>query len=117
MVAKVSYRQDALDLSWQEWARCRGMDTDIFFEPEHGDKIFLEIDGRGSEESVPEHRSRHWLADYRRKKARSICAECDVRTECAMYALVTRQRYGMFGGLTAKERKAILRKQRPQRVA
>lgn len=118
MAAKLAHQQQvAMDLSWRESARCRGMDTDIFFEPERGDKIFMEIDLWDSEDSLPEQHSRQWLADYRRRKARSICRECEVRTECAVYALITKQRYGMFGGLTAKERKVILRNRRPHRVA
>ena len=41
--------------------------------------------------------------------AKSICGNCRHRTECAEWG-ITRERYGMWGGLTASQRKYIRRK-------
>jgi WhiB family redox-sensing transcriptional regulator len=40
--------------------------------------------------------------------ARSICARCEVRPECLEWALVTDERFGVWGGLTYRERMALL---------
>lgn len=39
--------------------------------------------------------------------ARSICRRCIVRTDCLMYALETEPPYGVWGGLTTAERRAV----------
>jgi WhiB family transcriptional regulator, redox-sensing transcriptional regulator len=36
--------------------------------------------------------------------AKSICYGCPVREECLIYAIVTGQRYGIWGGMTPRER-------------
>jgi WhiB family redox-sensing transcriptional regulator len=48
--------------------------------------------------------------------AKVICAACPVQTECLEYALVARESYGIWGGLTAKERWNRLRQLRLPRV-
>jgi WhiB family redox-sensing transcriptional regulator len=48
------------------------------------------------------------LARARRdRSAKSICARCDVRIECADYAIRAREPYGVWGGMTEEEREAI----------
>lgn len=42
--------------------------------------------------------------------AKAICAECPVRIECREHALETREPYGIWGGLTAAERRTELRR-------
>ena len=42
--------------------------------------------------------------------AKEICSICPVRQECLAYALSTRQPYGVWGGLTAGERRRLVRK-------
>ncbi|MFH9610468.1 WhiB family transcriptional regulator [Streptomyces sp. NPDC017448] len=44
-------------------------------------------------------------------KAKSICARCPVKPQCADWALDTRQADGIWGGLTVQERGRILRQQ------
>jgi len=37
-------------------------------------------------------------------EAKEICARCRVQRECLMFALVTRQRHGVWGGMSEEER-------------
>jgi WhiB family transcriptional regulator, redox-sensing transcriptional regulator len=46
--------------------------------------------------------------------AKAICAACPVREACLDRALANNEQYGVFGGLTAKERRALGRKRAPQ---
>ena len=75
---------------WQDIAACKGMDPTIFFGPEHA-------------ESVKEKRDRE-------DSAKAVCHTCPVREECLEYALDAREGYGIWGGLTELERKALLRR-------
>lgn len=40
---------------------------------------------------------------------RQMCKACPVRVECLTFALENRERFGVFGGLTVKERQRLLR--------
>jgi hypothetical protein len=42
--------------------------------------------------------------DVRERKAKAICAQCPVRTECLDYALSRPEKYGTWGGLNEDER-------------
>ena len=80
---------DALELStlaWQADANCMGADADLFF-PERG-------------------------ASTRRAKA--ICGECTAQPQCLEYAIVNGERFGIWGGLSERERRR-LRKERALR--
>ena len=44
--------------------------------------------------------------------ARRICAACRVRYECLEHALANNERYGIFGGLTKRERRMLARLRR-----
>ena len=44
--------------------------------------------------------------------ARAICVLCPVRESCLEYALTARERDGVWGGMTARERRRILRHRR-----
>lgn len=46
------------------------------------------------------------------RDARTICAGCPVLTECLSHALDNRIEFGIWGGLTERERRAVL-KRRP----
>ena len=50
-----------------------------------------------------------WFVDVGGSTAegKAICFTCEVRQECLDYALDTNQQYGIFGGLTIKERRKI----------
>ena len=78
------------DARWQDRAACKGMDPTIFFGPEYA-------------ETVKEKRDRE-------DAAKAVCMTCPVREECLEYALDTREAYGIWGGMTELERKALLRR-------
>jgi WhiB family redox-sensing transcriptional regulator len=46
-------------------------------------------------------------------RAKVICSGCQVRTECLADALDNRVEFGVWGGMTERERRALLRR-RPQ---
>ena len=50
------------------------------------------------------------------RDAREVCRSCPVRTECLAHALDNRVRFGVWGGMTERERKALLRR-RPDVVS
>lgn len=78
------------EVRWQDRASCKGMDPTLFFGPEYA-------------ETVKEKRDRE-------DAAKAVCAECPVRNECLEYALDAREAYGIWGGRTELERKALLRR-------
>ncbi len=76
------------NLVWQADAKCLGYDPDLFF-PEQGAS------------TAP---------------AKNICRECPVRLKCLDYALEETIRFGVWGGLSERERRR-LRKGRLSRTA
>jgi WhiB family transcriptional regulator, redox-sensing transcriptional regulator len=73
-----------MNLSWRQSAACRGVDPDVFYP----------------------------VSDEDADAARSVCAQCNVRQACLEYALVNRERDGVWGGATERERRRILRQRR-----
>jgi WhiB family redox-sensing transcriptional regulator len=57
-----------------------------------------------NDQLFPESRRQH--------DAKSICFECEVRMDCLAEALDNRIEWGVWGGLTERERRTVLR-QRP----
>ena len=43
-------------------------------------------------------------------RAKALCSGCGVRTECLAYALDQRIEFGVWGGMTERERRALLRR-------
>ena len=72
-------------------AACKGADTDLFFGP--------------AAEFVTARQQRE-------AKAKAICAGCPVRLECLAYALDSGEAYGVWGGATEDERRAMRRQRR-----
>jgi len=68
---------------WTQFAACRNMPANLFF-PEQGQST---------------------------TEAKAVCAECAVRERCLTYALDHHERYGIWGGLSARERTRIRRAQ------
>jgi WhiB family transcriptional regulator, redox-sensing transcriptional regulator len=81
---------------WQDRAACKGMDPTIFFGPEHT-------------EVVKEKRDREEVA-------KAVCRTCPVNQECLEHALESKEAYGIWGGLTELERKALLRRRATSNV-
>ncbi|MET7550801.1 WhiB family transcriptional regulator [Streptomyces sp. NPDC005500] len=44
------------------------------------------------------------------KRAKAVCNGCPVRTECLVEALDNRIEFGVWGGMTERERRALLRR-------
>jgi WhiB family redox-sensing transcriptional regulator len=74
----------SVNLSWRQHAACRGLEPEVFYPV--------------SEEQIDE--------------AKSVCRECPVREPCLEYALVNRERDGVWGGATERERRRMIRQRR-----
>ncbi|MGW8955822.1 WhiB family transcriptional regulator [Streptomyces sp. NPDC055709] len=55
--------------------------------------------------------SKDFFADVAgQKRAKTVCVACLVRTECLAEALDNRIEFGVWGGMTERERRALLRR-------
>ena len=45
------------------------------------------------------------------RDAKKVCAGCPIREQCLAYALEHRERYGIWGGTTERERRAMWREE------
>jgi WhiB family redox-sensing transcriptional regulator len=70
---------DAIEQDWQEQALCAQTDPEAFF-PEKGGST---------------------------REAKRICKACGVRDECLEYALEHDERFGIWGGLSERERRRL----------
>jgi WhiB family redox-sensing transcriptional regulator len=68
--------------TWQERALCAQTDPEAFF-PEKGGST---------------------------REAKRICSTCEVRSECLEYALEHDERFGIWGGLSERERRRMRRR-------
>lgn len=68
--------------SWQERALCAETDPEAFF-PEKGGST---------------------------REAKKICSGCEVKAECLEYALANDERFGIWGGLSERERRRLRRR-------
>ena len=50
-----------------------------------------------------------FVTGARQREAREFCRACPVRTECLAHALDQRIEFGVWGGATERERRALLR--------
>ena len=69
---------------WRQYARCLGADPELFYP--------------SSEDTAA--------------PAKSICAVCPVREPCLEHAITAREKQGVWGGLTEKERRRLIRHRR-----
>jgi WhiB family redox-sensing transcriptional regulator len=72
---------EAEELGWQERALCAQTDPEAFF-PEKGGST---------------------------REAKRVCGSCEVRSECLGYALEHDERFGIWGGLSERERRRLKR--------
>jgi len=76
------------DGSWQDAAACRGPNQAIFFPPAR-----LE---------------RRTEKRRREQRAKEICHSCPVLEMCLDHAIEIGEQHGIWGGLTARERKELM---------
>jgi WhiB family redox-sensing transcriptional regulator len=50
------------------------------------------------------------------REAKRICQGCAVRDECLEYALSNEERFGIWGGLSERERRRVVRERQGRRV-
>lgn len=70
---------DDSELAWQADSLCAQTDPEAFF-PEKGGST---------------------------REAKKICASCEVRQQCLDYALANDERFGIWGGLSERERRKL----------
>ncbi len=76
-------------LDWQARAACLTADPEIFF-PEKGGST---------------------------RAAKKVCSGCPVREECLAYALAVGEHFGVWGGLSERERRKVRRRSEQARLA
>jgi WhiB family redox-sensing transcriptional regulator len=81
---------------WHSEAVCRRDEAGLFFAP--------------SKEPTAARLSRE-------QAAKRVCARCPVMIECREHALVMPEPYGVWGGLTAAERRVVLARRRRREAA
>ncbi len=69
---------------WRQYARCLGADPEIFYPS----------------------------CDEAAGEAKAICMICPVREPCLEHAISARERQGVWGGLTERERRRLVRQRR-----
>lgn len=69
---------------WRHGALCAQTDSELFF-PERGNQ---------------------------NRAAKAVCAQCPVSDECLDYALAHGESYGIWGGTTERERRALAARRR-----
>jgi WhiB family redox-sensing transcriptional regulator len=74
--------EDGNPLGWQTDALCAQTDPEAFF-PEKGGST---------------------------RDAKKICTTCEVKAECLEYALQNDERFGIWGGLSERERRKLRRR-------
>ncbi|MFI6061796.1 WhiB family transcriptional regulator [Streptomyces sp. NPDC051286] len=55
-------------------------------------------------------RPERMFAEGAQNEAKAVCADCPVRLDCLAYALDNREEYGVWGAMTERERRALLRR-------
>jgi len=75
-----------MNKTWRTNAACTGIDPDIFY-PLTEDDIDAE-------------------------PAKAVCGECVVREACLEHALAIREKDGVWGGATERERRRMIRQRR-----
>jgi WhiB family redox-sensing transcriptional regulator len=72
---------------WKRQANCMGVDPDLFF-PERGSST---------------------------REAKEVCRGCVVREDCLEFALTNGEKFGIWGGLSERERRRIRRRRNIER--
>jgi WhiB family redox-sensing transcriptional regulator len=67
--------------TWQSRANCMGVDPDLFF-PERGSST---------------------------REAKEVCRGCVVRDDCLEFAIANGEKFGIWGGMSERERRRVRR--------
>lgn len=67
--------------AWQSRANCMGVDPDLFF-PERGSST---------------------------REAKEVCRGCVVRVDCLEFAIANGEKFGIWGGMSERERRRVRR--------
>ena len=73
--------------TWHDFANCLGVDPDLFF-PERGAST---------------------------REAKEVCRGCVVRPDCLEFALANGEKFGIWGGMSERERRRIRRQRALER--
>jgi WhiB family redox-sensing transcriptional regulator len=71
-------------IDWRKRGACRGLDAATFYPDE----------------------------DDEAEEAKAVCHGCSVRVACLEHALMHREKVGVWGGATERERRRIIRQRR-----
>ena len=71
-------------IEWRKLGDCRGLDAAVFYPDEDDDA----------------------------EDAKAVCQMCAVRVACLEHALMSREKVGVWGGATERERRRIIRQRR-----
>ncbi len=74
--------------NWREFAECRGVDPSVFHPDDEEENEFAG------------------------EAAKQVCFACPVREVCLEHAIAVREKHGVWGGLTARERRRLIRRRR-----
>jgi WhiB family transcriptional regulator, redox-sensing transcriptional regulator len=77
------------ETDWRDGAACVAADPDLFFPISSGG-----------------------ISRVQERRAKAFCAICHVRPQCLAFAIETQQLYGIWGGLSEKERTRLMRRRR-----
>jgi WhiB family redox-sensing transcriptional regulator len=81
------------EMSWREEARCQDVDTEIFYPPRDKD-LYSTIAAQARSYCLGESGNNH----------------CPVRAHCLWEAIETDESHGIWGGMSHRERNALVRK-------
>lgn len=80
--------KDLKEQEWQKEGLCRGIEPEVFFP----------------------------VAEEDAWRAKEICNACPVKEPCLVASLRNRERYGVWGGVSEKERQDMFRRGVAQRI-
>lgn len=84
--AHVVYSNDPEHLPWESYAMCAQIDPELHFPKKRNPAT----------------------------AAKKVCAICEVRLDCLEYALANDEQFGIWGGLSRKEREKVKKEREEQ---
>jgi WhiB family redox-sensing transcriptional regulator len=74
----------AKEINWRQLGACRGLEPSIFYPDDEDEAL----------------------------EAKTVCDQCGVRVACLEFALQSREKAGVWGGATERERRRMIRQRR-----